>query len=117
MSEVPPPIPERHLKHATEQTRTYPCTACGGQLEFDIASQKLRCPHCGNVQDIVEDAGRVTAEQDFRAAVAALHQRSAEEGPQLAGAKEVVCQNCGGHTTFTGTVSYTHLTLPTKRIV
>ena len=33
-------------------TRTYPCASCGGQLNFDIASQKLRCPNCGNYYDI-----------------------------------------------------------------
>jgi DNA-directed RNA polymerase subunit RPC12/RpoP len=95
------------MKHETEQTRTYPCTTCGGQLEFDIGLQKLRCPHCGDVRDIIEDAGRVTAEQDFRAAVAAGHRRAAADGPQLAGEKEVVCQNCGGHATFAGTLTAT----------
>jgi len=107
MSEpVPPPLPERAQHHRTEQTRTYPCTTCGGQLEFDIGLQKLRCPNCGNVLDIIEDAGRVTVEQDFHAAVARLHEQSAE-GPQVVGQKEVVCQNCGGHTTFTGTLTST----------
>ena len=95
------------MHQVTEQTRTYPCSNCGGQLEFDIDLQKLKCPNCGNVQDIIEDAGRVTAEQDFRAAVAALHDQAAAAGPQLEGEKEVVCQNCGGHTTFTGTLTST----------
>jgi len=95
------------MHHRTEQTRTYPCTACGGQLVFDIGIQKLKCPNCGNVQDIIEDAGRVTAEQDFQTAVARLHAQAATGGPQLEGQKEVVCQNCGGHTTFTGTLTST----------
>jgi predicted RNA-binding Zn-ribbon protein involved in translation (DUF1610 family) len=102
----PPPLPERARKQPTEQTRTYPCTQCGGQLVFDIGVQKLKCPNCGNVQDIIEDAGRVTAEQDFQAAVARLHTQAAV-GPQVVGEKEVVCQNCGGHTTFTGTLTST----------
>ena len=38
--------------HHTERTRTYPCASCGGQLNFDIASQKLRCPNCGNYYDV-----------------------------------------------------------------
>ncbi|HTJ74038.1 MAG TPA: hypothetical protein VL337_01620 [Acidimicrobiales bacterium] len=105
---VPPgPPPGRAVHQVTEQTRTYPCTNCGGQLEFDIDLQKLKCPNCGNVQDIIEDAGRVTAEQDFRAAVAKLHSEAAAAGPQVVGEKEVVCQNCGGHTTFTGTLTST----------
>ena len=103
---VPPAPEQRAVQHSTEQTRTYPCTTCGGQLEFDIGLQKLRCPNCGNVQDIIEDAGRVTAEQDFHLAVARLHKQEAA-GPQVVGEKEVVCQNCGGHTTFTGTLTST----------
>jgi predicted RNA-binding Zn-ribbon protein involved in translation (DUF1610 family) len=103
---APPPLPERAQKQSTEQTRTYPCTTCGGQLEFDIALQKLKCPNCGNVQDIIEDAGRVTAEQDFHGAVQRLRTLTGA-GPQVAGEKEVVCQNCGGHTTFTGTLAAT----------
>ncbi len=73
---------------------------------FDIGVQKLKCPNCGNVQDIIEDAGRVTAEQDFATAVARLRAQAAA-GPQVVGQKEVVCQNCGGHTTFTGTLTST----------
>ncbi len=103
---APPPLPERAQKQPTEQTRTYPCTQCGGQLEFDITLQKLKCPNCGNVQDIIEDAGRVTAEQDFRSAVERLRSQTVA-GPQVIGEKEVVCQNCGGHTTFTGTLAST----------
>lgn len=106
-SQPPEEPPERAMLHSTEETRTYPCTACGGQLEFDIGLQKLRCPNCGNVQDIIEDAGRVTAEQDFRSAVATLREQAVGAGPQLVGEKEVVCQNCGGHTTFTGTLTST----------
>ncbi|MGI8983078.1 MAG: hypothetical protein ACR2HM_00865 [Acidimicrobiales bacterium] len=103
---APPPLPERAHLQPTEATRTYPCGNCGGQLEFDIALQKLKCPNCGNVADIVEDAGRVTAEQDFHTAVARLREQ-AGVGPQVTGEKEVVCQNCGGHTTFTGTLAAT----------
>ena len=97
----------RALHHVTEQTRTYPCKSCGGQLEFDIATQKLKCPDCGGVQDIVEAAGRTVDEQDFRTALAALKANAAVTGPQLTGQKEVVCQSCGGHTTFTGTLTST----------
>ncbi len=112
MDQVPPlPVPEppdqRAVRHATEQTRTYPCASCGGQLEFDIAVQRLRCPHCGNEQDIIEDAGRVSVEQDLRAIVAASRTRVGVEGPQLVGEKEIVCQSCGGHTTFSGTLTAT----------
>ncbi len=101
-------IRRRAMLHATEQTRTYPCTQCGGELEFAIGVQKLQCPFCGNVQEIVEDAGRDVAEQDFRSALAALQSGALDRtGIQVAGEKEVVCQNCGGHTTFTGSLTAT----------
>jgi predicted RNA-binding Zn-ribbon protein involved in translation (DUF1610 family) len=114
MADAPPPLPptpsevppQRAIQHVTEDTRTYPCASCGGQLEFGIKEQKLRCPHCGNVQEIIEDEGRITAERDYAAAVAALRETAAT-GPQVEGQKEVVCQSCGGHTTFTGTLTST----------
>jgi predicted RNA-binding Zn-ribbon protein involved in translation (DUF1610 family) len=104
---TPPPVPgERAMRHRTEQTRTYPCSACGGQLEFHAGKQRLRCPHCGNVQDIVEAPPAAGPEHDFATAVAAMKAR-ATTAPSLAGEKEVVCQSCGGHTTFTGTLTAT----------
>ena len=107
-TEAPPPLPERALLHQTESTRTYPCRQCGGQLEFAIDIQQLRCPHCGNVEEIVDDHDRVVVEQDFRAALDALRSGAlARTGPQVEGEKEVVCQNCGGHTTFTGSLTAT----------
>ena len=108
-ADAPPPLPERAVHQTTEQTRTYPCQNCGGQLVFDITLQKLKCPNCGSVQDIIEDAGHTGADHDFQQAVAALRDTAANaaSGPQLSGEKEVVCQNCGGHFTFTGTLTST----------
>ncbi len=54
---------------------------CGGELEFDIAAQRLKCPHCGVEQDIIEDAGRVVAEQDLQAALHALQTGMLEPQP------------------------------------
>jgi len=115
--EPPPPadvtaaaeaVRQRAIQHSTEQTRTYPCTACGGELEFDIAAQRLKCPHCGVEQDIIEDAGRVVAEQDLQAALHALQTGMLSRSDQLIeGEKEIVCQNCGGHTTFVGSLTAT----------
>jgi DNA-directed RNA polymerase subunit RPC12/RpoP len=108
---APPPdaeIVHRAMLHQTEQTRTYPCRRCGGDLEFAIREQQLRCPHCGNTEEIVDDEDREVVEQDFRAALAALEQGVLDRtGSQVAGEKEVVCQNCGGHTTFTGSLTAT----------
>ncbi len=98
----------RALLHRTEATRTYPCRQCGGELEFAIGVQKLKCPFCGNEQEIIENEGDEVVEQDFRDALAALQDGALERtGHQVEGEKEVVCQNCGGHTTFTGSLTAT----------
>ena len=104
----PPPQPERGgTAHETEQTRTYPCAACGGDLEFDIPTQKLACRHCGNTQDLPDVGDRVVEERDFRAVIAQLRANEGEPQQLVEGEKEVVCQNCGGHTTFTGSLTST----------
>ena len=30
----------------------YKCPACGGALEFDSASQRMKCPYCDSEYDI-----------------------------------------------------------------
>ncbi len=95
------------MLHSTELTRTYPCESCGGQLAFDIASQKLRCPSCGTYQDITTPNTPVQS-RELRSAM--QHLRAAQQGvaaPKLVGAREVKCQNCGGTTEFAGTLTAT----------
>ncbi len=93
------------LKHATEQSRTYPCAACGGELHFDIATQLLKCQHCGNTHELVEVQGEIR-ERDLREALRMVRAGQVTHTANfLAGEKEVVCQNCGGHTTFTGSLT------------
>lgn len=89
--------------HRTEITRTYPCRACGAQLVFDPASGKLRCPSCGSMMDVTGGPGRIV-KHDLGEATRAI--RAAAALP--AGLeREVVCQACGGRTSFTGTLTAT----------
>ncbi len=90
------------ITHTTELTRTYPCESCGGELHFDIESQLLKCQHCGNTHELREVEG-VVEEQDLRRAIAMV--RAGRGSTALAEEKEIVCQNCGGHTTFTGSLT------------
>lgn len=93
------------MLHRTEDTRTYPCTSCGGELHFAIAEQDLGCAHCGNHQPI-QNVSPTPLEQDLAAAVAAIRQGRFDDAPGKEGDEhEVVCQNCGGHTTFTGSLT------------
>lgn len=93
--------------HQTEHTRTYPCASCGGQLNFDIASQKLRCPSCGNYSEISAPNTPVRS-RELRSAMQhlrAVQQR--QQGPSVTGMREVKCQNCGGTTEFAGSLTAT----------
>lgn len=101
--QTPPEQPLRATLHKTEQTRTYPCHQCGAQLVFDIGAQLLKCPSCGNEQPIIEDAGRQVVEHDLRGISSARARALVQQGAE----KEIVCQNCGGHTTFSGSLTAT----------
>ena len=97
---------DRAALHSTEATRTYPCDSCGSELQFDIKLQKLKCPSCGVVHDLTVDLTQTAVEQDLRSALQALRETKAQGTRSLvAEAKEIVCQNCGGHTTFTGSLT------------
>ena len=105
---IPDPGPRQDpaMLQVTEQTRTYPCAQCGDQLVFAIETQQLACPSCGFEADI--DTPRLAAptERDLRGTMVELRAAMATaEGPQLSGEKEIVCQNCGGRTTFSGTLT------------
>jgi DNA-directed RNA polymerase subunit RPC12/RpoP len=111
---APPPIrpfagPSGALAmfHHTERTRTYPCASCGGQLNFDIVSQKLRCPDCGNYYDITAPNTPVKS-RELRGAMQQLKElQRSQHGPDVSGMREVACQNCGGTTEFAGTLTAT----------
>jgi DNA-directed RNA polymerase subunit RPC12/RpoP len=100
-SAPPPPLA---MHHVTESSRTYPCAACGGELHFDIASQLLKCQHCGNTHELREVEGTVE-ENDLATAIAFSRAGRSRTAAQVAGEKEIVCQNCGGHTTFSGALT------------
>lgn len=96
---------ERAMFHLTEETRTYPCEACGGELHFDIEAQLLKCQHCGNTHTL-DEVEEVVEERDLVTALAMVREgRLRKTANFLDDEKEVVCQNCGGHTTFSGSLT------------
>ncbi len=67
----------------------YLCPTCGGNMVFDISSQKLKCPYCNNEMDILEGNAKVK-EYDFYAAL------SNEENSTWNNEVEVLkCDVCG----------------------
>lgn len=97
---------ERAAFQVTEQTRTYPCRQCGAQLVFDITKQQLACPSCGFATDIDTSTLNAPEERDFESTLRQMREAATHlQAPQVTGEKEIVCQNCGGHTTFVGTLT------------
>ena len=96
---------DRAILHLTEATRTYPCPNCGANLVWDPATGDLGCPACGSHAPVTNDVARPApvAKRDLGSTMEefAAQSRSAV----FRGDKEVVCQNCGGHTMFTGNLT------------
>lgn len=67
----------------------YLCPSCGGNMVFDINSQKLKCPYCNNETDILEGNTKVK-EYDFHSAI------NDEENSMWNNEVEVIkCEVCG----------------------
>lgn len=92
----------------SEQTRTYPCPQCGANLFYDPGHQRLACRACGHTEPLTAPQGTVT-KRDLGTAMHDLAQRIAagEHDRPRSLTREVVCQNCGGRTSFEGTLTAT----------
>lgn len=95
--------------HSTEDTRTFPCGNCGANLVFDPASGMLRCPSCNSTREIVRSDAKVGLHDLRDAEIAAVATRGllSTSDPAASDEHQVVCQNCGGTTVFTGTLTAT----------
>jgi len=111
---TPPPLPDPGALQdpaqiqRSEQTRTYPCPQCGANLCYDPGHDQLLCRSCGHGEVITAPQGTVR-KRDLRTAMQELAARIAAEGRQgpQSLTREVVCQNCGGRTSFNGTLTAT----------
>ena len=73
--------------------REYKCPACGGAMEFDSKTQKMKCPYCDTVADLSdfeETQSEKTASKE--GAEQGETQEAAEEGAMML----YVCESCGG---------------------
>ena len=70
----------------------FPCSGCGGQLEFSPGTDSLKCPFCG-VLNTIDDGEGLVDEQDLLAAFAELEGRADAEA---ADTLTIKCTNCGG---------------------
>lgn len=75
-----------------EDSQVYLCSGCGGNMEYDISSQKLKCPYCGIEEDIQSDRTLVK-EYDF--SEVAQREASSEWDNEVSVVK---CDACGAET-------------------
>lgn len=68
--------------------KIYYCDGCGGVMEFDIASQKLKCPNCGNSQKIKNDKSKIVEHEYSKKAASKLNVQ--EKTTQT-----MECKGCG----------------------
>ncbi len=85
------------------------CPACGGYLEFDIESQKLKCTYCGSFQDpqkynLKNEADRQSVQKRESAEQISVDVYSCKNcGAELCAPNEQVvafCMYCGGQATL-----------------
>lgn len=98
------PDPSRKLQ-TSATTATLPCGRCGGQFEFDPASQALTCPFCGTSARLDTEAAPPVPRWDVADALAGGEVES--PGGLVLDAHEIDCASCGGRTIFTGNLTST----------
>ncbi len=79
------------------ELQEYKCPACGGALEFDAASQRMKCPFCDSEFDM--EAFRTDNTSDEASGSALEWGESAGqqwESGETDGLKIYTCQSCGG---------------------
>lgn len=75
------------------ELQEYKCPNCGGAVEFDSSTQKLKCPYCDSVFDIEEVKEPVFQEEKMTWEVSAGNEW--DEG-ETDGLVSYVCNSCGG---------------------
>ena len=74
----------------------YKCPACGGKLEFDSASQQMKCPFCDTQVDVAALQQQEQATQSESSMEWESTAGGAWEAGETDGMKVYVCKSCGG---------------------
>ncbi len=84
----------------TSSAEKYPCGSCGGLLNFDPHSGKLKCPYCGAEQAVPDSAQAAVEEHSFESFLSRVKTQS--WGLKLA---SIQCKSCGAVTQTNDCVS------------
>ncbi|MBQ7702256.1 MAG: hypothetical protein IJT54_07640 [Candidatus Methanomethylophilaceae archaeon] len=69
------------------------CPCCGGTLQFDVDSQKIKCPYCDSEFDVKEMMGNEDLSQNYELASNAGEEWDEAEMGMMS---EYQCESCGG---------------------
>jgi predicted RNA-binding Zn-ribbon protein involved in translation (DUF1610 family) len=79
-------------------TKTYPCTQCGAKLEFAPGQLALKCPYCGNQNQIEADATEQAIAYEELDYQAYLSKQAGNE--TVIEQQTVKCTGCGAQSQF-----------------
>jgi len=77
------------------ETIEYKCPCCGGTLQFDVESQRIKCPYCDSefdVDEMMKTEGDLTVNDDL-----ATDGGVDWDAGEMEGMSEYQCQSCGGN--------------------
>lgn len=78
------------------EEKIYRCEGCGGVLEFDVASQSLKCPNCDTVVPIMNKKGGLVEHSLTRHAIRTIHANEKTT-------HTMECKGCGARIEVDGT--------------
>ena len=78
------------------EEKIYYCEGCGGVLEFDVATQSLKCPNCDTVVPIIHHENNLVEHSLTRHAIQTI--RASEKTTHT-----MECKGCGARIEVDGT--------------
>lgn len=83
----------------TENMLEYKCPSCGGALEFDSKTQKMKCPYCDSEYDVetlkaIDEAAKITSTDDEMNWNTETGKEFTDE--EVSSLNVYVCKSCGG---------------------
>ena len=95
--------------------REYKCPACGGAMEFDSGSQKMKCPFCDtevSIEEFEQEQKKNSEETRWEAGNGAKWKED-----EISGLAVYSCQSCGGEITAEKTTGATTCPFCGNRVV
>lgn len=74
-----------------EKSEVYLCENCGGNMEYDIQSEKLKCPYCDTIVEIVDEKNI----KEYSFADVDLHEKNSDWNNEV---EVLKCESCGAET-------------------